>query len=69
MSQPLKTFICYAREDHSVKESLRKHLAASGLAKQKWPEEVRSVDELPRTPSGKIMKAALRDLLRAEADR
>lgn len=50
-------------------ESLRKHLAASGLTKQKWPEEVRSVDELPRTPSGKIKKSALRDLLRAEAER
>ena len=38
-----------------------------GLAKQKWPEQVREVDEFPRTPSGKIQKFVLRQQLRAEA--
>ncbi len=42
------------------------HLEAAGLARQKWPEELRIVDEFPRTPSGKIKKFALRDALRAE---
>jgi acyl-CoA synthetase (AMP-forming)/AMP-acid ligase II len=46
-------------------ESVRAHLQASGLARQKWPEELRSVDELPRTPSGKIQKFVLRERLRA----
>ncbi|HEY1831513.1 MAG TPA: AMP-binding protein [Acidimicrobiales bacterium] len=46
-------------------EAVRAHLAAAGLARQKWPEELRSVDELPRTPSGKIQKFVLRDRLRA----
>jgi acyl-CoA synthetase len=45
--------------------AVRDHLAAEGLARQKWPEELRSVDELPRTPSGKVQKFVLRDQLRA----
>jgi acyl-CoA synthetase len=45
-------------------EAVRTHLAAAGLARQKWPEEIRSVDELPRTPSGKVQKFVLRDRLR-----
>ena len=46
-------------------DALRRHLAAAGLARQKWPEEVRIVDDFPRTPSGKIKKFVLRDELRA----
>ena len=46
-------------------EAVRSHLAESGLARQKWPEEVRAVEELPRTPSGKIQKFVLRERLRA----
>jgi acyl-CoA synthetase len=39
---------------------VRRHLEAVGLAKQKWPEEVRVVEDFPRTPSGKIKKFELR---------
>ena len=45
-------------------EAVRAHLAAAGLTRQKWPEELRVVDELPRTPSGKIQKFVLRQRLR-----
>jgi acyl-CoA synthetase (AMP-forming)/AMP-acid ligase II len=41
-------------------EMVREHLATVGLAKQKWPEALHLVDELPRTPSGKIQKYVLR---------
>ena len=44
---------------------VRAHLEASGLARQKWPEELRVLDEFPRTPSGKIQKHVLRSELRA----
>ena len=37
-------------------EAVRAHLAAAGLARQKWPEELRAVDDLPRTASGKVQK-------------
>jgi acyl-CoA synthetase len=40
---------------------------SAGLAKQKWPEELRLVEEFPRTASGKIQKHVLRDQLREEA--
>jgi len=46
-------------------DAVRAHLDGAGLARQKWPEELRTVDELPRTPSGKVQKFVLRDQLRA----
>jgi len=46
-------------------EDLKGHLQAAGLARQKWPEEIRVVQDLPRTPSGKVQKFVLRDRLRA----
>jgi acyl-CoA synthetase len=46
---------------------LRDHLARSGLARQKWPEEICRLDEFPRTPSGKVQKFVLRQQLRDRA--
>ena len=48
-------------------DDVRDHLTAAGLARQKFPEELRVEDEFPRTPSGKTQKYVLRDRLRAEA--
>jgi acyl-CoA synthetase len=45
-------------------EDVRSHLAAAGLARQKWPESLATVAELPRTPSGKVQKFRLRQQLR-----
>ena len=45
-------------------EDVRAHLAAAGLAKQKWPEFVYEIAEFPRTPSGKVQKFRLREQLR-----
>ena len=50
-----------------VQEFIREHLGEAGLAKQKWPEELRSVADFARTPSGKIKKFVLRQALRDEA--
>ena len=46
-------------------DDLRRHLAAAGLARQKWPEALYEVAELPRTPSGKVQKFRLRQDVRA----
>lgn len=46
-------------------QAVRTHLERAGLARQKWPEELRVISELPRTPSGKVKKFVLRDELRA----
>jgi acyl-CoA synthetase (AMP-forming)/AMP-acid ligase II len=44
-------------------DDVRSHLANVGLARQKWPESLHVVDELPRTPSGKVQKFRLREQL------
>ncbi|SHN17204.1 class I adenylate-forming enzyme family protein [Cryptosporangium aurantiacum] len=44
------------------------HVRAAGLARQKTPEVIRVVDDLPRTPAGKVQKFALRTLLRESND-
>jgi acyl-CoA synthetase len=43
---------------------VRAHLDAAGLARQKWPEAIFQVQDLPRTPSGKVQKFRLRQQLR-----
>ena len=48
-------------------DAIQRHLQAAGLAKPKWPEEIRSVTDFDRTPSGKIKKFVLREGMRAEA--
>ena len=47
-------------------DTLRGRLAEAGLARHKWPEDLRFVDDFPRTASGKIQKNVLRDELRAD---
>jgi non-ribosomal peptide synthetase component E (peptide arylation enzyme) len=44
----------------------RAQFERAGLARQKWPEELRVVDDFPRTASGKVQKFLLRERLRAE---
>ena len=48
-------------------DAVRAHFAASGIARQKTPERVIALTELPRTPSGKVRKVDLRQQLRDEA--
>lgn len=45
-------------------DEVRAHLGAAGLARQKWPESLHVVRELPRTASGKVQKFRLRQRLR-----
>jgi acyl-CoA synthetase (AMP-forming)/AMP-acid ligase II len=46
-------------------DQVREHFAASRVAKQKWPESIRTVSDFPRTASGKVQKFRLREQLRA----
>ncbi|MFT0170344.1 AMP-binding protein [Paraburkholderia mimosarum] len=43
--------------------AVQNHFAAAGVAKQKTPEHLCIVEELPRTPSGKVRKGDLRKQL------
>ena len=45
-------------------DDVRTHLQSSGLARQKWPESLYVVGDLPRTASGKVQKYRLRQQLR-----
>ena len=45
--------------------TMRQHLEAAGVARQKWPEELVRVDDFPRTSSGKVQKFVLRNRLRS----
>jgi acyl-CoA synthetase (AMP-forming)/AMP-acid ligase II len=44
---------------------IREHLITLGLAKYKWPEEIRGQSsDFPRTPAGKVRKSVLRTMAR-----
>jgi acyl-CoA synthetase (AMP-forming)/AMP-acid ligase II len=45
-------------------DEVRGHFKALGLARQKWPEELRQVDDYPRTASGKVQKFVVRQHVR-----
>lgn len=45
-------------------EAMRSILTQQGLAKQKWPERIELLVEMPVTPSGKIKKNILRERVR-----
>ncbi len=42
-------------------DELTAWLGRAGMAKQFWPERLEVVDAMPKTPSGKIQKFALRE--------
>lgn len=49
------------REDQTIDlAEIKRYLDAAGLARQKFPEHLVLVDDLPRVPSGKIKKDVLR---------
>jgi acyl-CoA synthetase (AMP-forming)/AMP-acid ligase II len=54
-----------AREGSSIDlPEIRRFLEATGLARQKFPEHLVLVDDLPRVPSGKVRKDVLRQRAR-----
>ena len=57
-------FVVPAAADAPTLPQLTAFLGQEGLAKQKWPERLEIVPELPLTASGKIQKFKLRDRIR-----
>ena len=49
-------------------EDVAAHFRQLGITRQKTPERVIQVQELPRTPSGKVKKTDLRASLRTPAE-
>ena len=48
-------------------EGMLAHFAEKGTAKQYWPEHLQILEDMPRTPSGKIQKFKLREMAQALA--
>jgi acyl-CoA synthetase (AMP-forming)/AMP-acid ligase II len=46
------------------RQQVHAHFDALGMARQKWPEELRQVDDFPRTASGKVQKYVVRQQVR-----
>ena len=42
-------------------EEVQAFMEKEGVAKYKWPERVEIIKQLPRTPTGKVLKYVLRD--------
>lgn len=62
--------VASVRPGYTVRlEDVTAHLAAKGLAKYKWPEELILVEELPATPTGKIARVRVANLLVARANK
>src|SRR5271166_5910050 len=57
----LRAFVV-KKQDASLDEDTVKHYVRDHLARYKVPREVVFLDELPRNPTGKILKGELRDL-------
>ncbi len=53
--------------DDALRASIMEHLAGR-LAKFKWPRTIDFMDELPREPTGKLLKRTLRDPYWADRD-
>jgi len=56
-------FLILRKEETLDVEELGQWMIRCGLARQKWPERVEIVDALPMTPSGKVQKFRLREML------
>jgi cyclohexanecarboxylate-CoA ligase len=55
------------RPGHSFSlEDMKRYLQEQQMAKQYWPEFLSVLDDLPRTPSGKIQKFRLREAAREQ---
>ena len=55
---------CVAAEGHFLEgQAVKDHCREVGLPQYKIPKEVRVVDELPKSPTGKVLKRQLREAL------
>ncbi|WP_061951498.1 hypothetical protein [Acidiplasma cupricumulans] len=54
--------VCTASDANMTLEEIRKFLEVKGVSKYKWPEKLLIIEEMPKTPTGKISKGALREL-------
>ncbi len=56
-------FVVLAQGESLGFEEVQRWMDEAGVAKPKWPERVEAIDALPMTPSGKIQKFRLREII------
>jgi fatty-acyl-CoA synthase len=56
------------REGHNVSAEVLIEFCQQRLAKFKVPRQIEFIDALPRTPSGKVLKRELRELVPPAAE-
>lgn len=61
MGQRLRAFVVPRRDEEIDESEIRSHVR-DNLARYKVPKSVTFLDELPRNPTGKVLKRQLRDL-------
>ncbi|MGD8189429.1 AMP-binding protein [Brevibacillus ginsengisoli] len=44
-------------------DAMTEYMESKGVAKQYWPEHIEIIDDFPKTPSGKIQKYRLREMI------
>jgi acyl-CoA synthetase (AMP-forming)/AMP-acid ligase II len=67
MGEVVRAYIIPRAAKDVTLESVRAHFEAAGIARQKTPEQIMIVTELPRNSTGKVLKHELRAAARAEA--
>jgi cyclohexanecarboxylate-CoA ligase len=68
MGEKACAFVVPARGTSPTLMELCSFLDESRVARQKFPERLELIEELPKTPSGKIRKFVLRDRIRAQLE-
>jgi len=56
-------FVVLTRGESLELDEVQRWMAQAGVTKTKWPQRVEVVTELPITPSGKVKKFRLREML------
>ena len=63
LGERICAFVVLKRGTKLSLEDLAARAEASGLAKQKWPERLEILAELPLTPTGKVQRYALKQMI------
>jgi Acyl-CoA synthetases (AMP-forming)/AMP-acid ligases II len=66
LGEGVAVFVTIYGDEAPTLANLTELCAEQQLAKQKWPQWLSVVAEMPKTPSGKIQKAALRAQLKEQ---
>jgi acyl-CoA synthetase (AMP-forming)/AMP-acid ligase II len=61
-------FVVLAPEQTAKLNDITDHCKTLGLARYKWPEEIHTVDVIPRNSMGKVLKGALRDSVESRSN-